>query len=114
MDGQVAGVIVGGGLTKWISRCILYNSEIDNGGRQMVRVGDKAFYAMSASRRIALLVRRGYKEAAFRYKGDAAKFAGLWEKKGYKVGIMRWSSGPVADGSNRDRVPRAYYVIARK
>jgi len=56
------------------------------------------------------LVKKGYTEAAFRYKSNANKFATEWKDKGYEVGELR-SSGAVVEGGGKHN---AYYVIAEK
>lgn len=76
----------------------------------MIRVGSRDFDKLSTDRKISLLVSRGYKQAAFRSKSNAVKFAKKWKDKGYKVSLMR-SSGPVTEGGFQSG---AYYVTAYK
>ena len=54
------------------------------------------------------LVKKGYKQAAFRYAKNADKFAAGWKKKGHSVKYLR-SSGPVSEGGYRKN---AWYVMA--
>lgn len=79
----------------------------------MIRVGSKEFDKLSVERKIALLIRRGYKQAAFRIKANANKFAAGWKRKGYKARGLR-SSGPVVEGGHRTDAGKAYYVIVSK
>lgn len=77
---------------------------------EMIKVGSKQFNNLSIGRRISLLVNRGYKQAAFRYKTNAGLFAKRWKDRGYKASLMR-SSGPVVEGGYEKQ---AYYVTAYK
>ena len=76
----------------------------------MIRVGSKEFQALPVKKMIALLVKRGYRQAAFQYRTNAEAFAAAWKKKGYTVEGLR-SMGPVVETGKFVR--RAYYVIAK-
>ena len=75
-----------------------------------MRVGSKEFQALPIKKKIALLVKRGYKQAAFRSKTNAEAFAAAWRGKGYVVEGLR-STGPVVETGKIVR--KAYYVVAR-
>lgn len=54
-----------------------------------IRVGDKNFDRLTIRGKIRLLVERGYKQAAFRLRGNAVLFAEAWAKRGYKARLVR-------------------------
>ena len=58
------------------------------------------------------LFKRGFKQAAFSQKSNAAYFKHLWQQKGYNVETIK-SSGPTVEHPNK-RVTNAYYVVATK
>ena len=76
----------------------------------MIRVGSKSFQNLPITKKITILVKRDYKQAAFRSKANAVKFAIAWRTRGYKASLMR-SSGQTVEGGYQKN---AYYVIAHK
>ena len=56
------------------------------------------------------LVKKGYKQAAFRRKSNLNAFRKGWAKKGYKTAVFS-SSGPTVEGGYKRN---AYYAIASK
>lgn len=77
-----------------------------------MKVGSKEYQALPIAKKIALLVRRGYKQAAFRTKSNAIAFAKAWKKKGYAVEGSR-STGPTIEDESTITA-HAYFVTARK
>lgn len=63
-------------------------------------------------KRINLLIKQGYTQAAFDNRVNAEKFARKWKEKGYKI-IGFLSSGPSVENPKKRSI-HAYYVIADK
>ena len=62
-------------------------------------------------KKINAAVKKGYTQAAFRTKSNAAYFRKQWQEKGYKPGGTLRSSGPVLEGGHQKN---AYYVVMDK
>jgi len=77
-----------------------------------IRVSSARYNTLADKKKIELLVKRGYGQAAFKKRSNAEYFAKLWKKKGRKDIEGFRSTGPTVEEPGK--ASRSYYVTTTK